>query len=273
MPLGSGNERRTAAPKTLAPPERRRGSCRAQGDGAERQGGHLSDDRFLSRWSRRKALAREGVALEEPAMPASEPAAKPPVQPPVQPLVQPPVQPLVQPLIQPLRAAPALPAQSVDAPAPAGATPPPPPLTLDDVAQLTRESDFSRFVAPGVDGEVKNAALKKLFGDPHFNAMDGLDIYIDDYTKPDPLPLASIRKMAQAAFLGLIETTPPAAPEASPEAAAPAPDSATVEATAASSSAAPPEPDEDADLRLQSHHAAGCGSAEDGAATDERRQS
>jgi hypothetical protein len=36
--------------------------------------------------------------------------------------------------------------------------------------------------------EVKNAAFKKLFADPHFNVMDGLDIYIDDYSKPDPLP-------------------------------------------------------------------------------------
>ena len=31
--------------------------------------------------------------------------------------------------------------------------------------------------------------MKKLFSDPHFNVMDGLDTYIDDYGKPDPLPL------------------------------------------------------------------------------------
>jgi len=162
-----------------------------------------------------------------------------------------------------------LPAQSVDASAPpAGATPAPP--TLDDVATLTRESDFSRFVAPGVDGQVKNAALKKLFGDPHFNVMDGLDIYIDDYSKPDPLPLASIRKMAQAAFLGLVEATPPAAPQDTTTARAP--ESAAVD-TAASSGATTSEPDENADLRLQPHDAAGRSSAEDGAAADERRQS
>ena len=70
--------------------------------------------------------------------------------------------------------------------APAAAPPP----TLDDVAVLTRESDYSRFVAPDVDGGVSNAALKKLFSDPHFNVMDGLDTYIDDYSKPDPLPPA-----------------------------------------------------------------------------------
>ncbi|MBL8288622.1 MAG: DUF3306 domain-containing protein, partial [Rubrivivax sp.] len=54
--------------------------------------------------------------------------------------------------------------------APAAAQPAPLP-TLADVAALTRQSDFSRFVAPGVDGVVKNAALRKLFGDPRFNVM------------------------------------------------------------------------------------------------------
>jgi len=137
---------------------------------------------------------------------------------------------------------------------------------------LTRDSDFSRFVAPGVDGQVKNAALKKLFGDPRFNVMDGLDTYIDDYSKPDPLPLASIRKMAQAAFLGLVETTPPAALAAGSPSTAQAPKSAEVEA-AESDGATTPEPDENADLRLQPHDAARRGGAEDGAAADERRQS
>ena len=30
--------------------------------------------------------------------------------------------------------------------------------------------------------------MKKLFADPHYNVMDGLDVYIDDYSKPDPIP-------------------------------------------------------------------------------------
>ncbi|MCW5656669.1 MAG: DUF3306 domain-containing protein [Burkholderiaceae bacterium] len=209
---------------------------------------------FLSRWSRRKVQARQGVAPEEPA--PNEPVAVVPT---------------------PVAADPAapLPAQSVDTAGPhdQGEPAKPPPPTLADVAQLTRESDFSRFVAPGVDGQVKNAALQKLFADPHFNVMDGLDVYIDDYNKPDPLPLASIRKMAQAAFLGLVEATPPAA--AAPDPAHPptaqAPKSAEVDVVA--QAAATPEPDENADLRLQPHDAAGCGGAEDGAAADERRQS
>ena len=213
-----------------------------------------TDSSFLSRWSRRKVQARDGVPLKEPAAPPREPAAAP---------------------AQVAPAAGALAPPSVDAAAapPQAVAPAPAPPTMDDVAMLTRESDFSRFVSPGVDGDVKNAALKRLFTDPHFNVMDGLDIYIDDYSKPDPLPLSSVRKMAQAAFLGLIEPEPPAVPEATlpPTPTAQAPMSAEVEVTEVG--AATPEPDENADLRLQPHDAAGCGGAEDGAAADERRQS
>jgi hypothetical protein len=213
----------------------------------------VSDDAtFLSRWSRRKVQAREGLVLEEPAPVPSKPVAVAP-----------------------------LPAQSVDPTPATQAEPKPPSPTLADVANLTRESDFSRFVAPGVDGDVKNAALKKLFADPHFNVMDGLDTYIDDYSKPDPLPASMLRKMAQAAFLGLVEPEPPAAAGAAavPEAAAataaatPAAQAPNAEVDpAAPGSAATPEPDENTDLRLQPHDAAGCGSAEDGAAADTERQ-
>ena len=57
----------------------------------------------------------------------------------------------------------------------------------------------------GVTPEVKNAAMKKLFADPHFNVMDRMDIYIDDYSQPDPLPLAMLRQMNGAKFLNLFE--------------------------------------------------------------------
>jgi hypothetical protein len=59
--------------------------------------------------------------------------------------------------------------------------------TLEDVAQLTPEADFSAFMASGVEETVKRAAMKKLFSDPHFNVMDGLDVYIDDYNNFEPL--------------------------------------------------------------------------------------
>jgi hypothetical protein len=53
-----------------------------------------------------------------------------------------------------------------------------------------------------VDPGVRRAALKKLFADPRFNVMDGLDTYIDDYSKPDPLPEGWLEKMTQVARLG-----------------------------------------------------------------------
>jgi len=52
---------------------------------------------------------------------------------------------------------------------------------------------------------VKSAAMKKLFSDPHFNVMDGLDTYIDDYNKPDPIPLAMLRQMNQSKLLRLFD--------------------------------------------------------------------
>lgn len=63
-----------------------------------------------------------------------------------------------------------------------------PPPTIEDVANLTPQSDYTRFIGKGVDDNVQRAALKKLFTDPHFNIMDGLDTYIDDYNKFDPIP-------------------------------------------------------------------------------------
>ena len=77
--------------------------------------------------------------------------------------------------------------------------------TLQDVADLTTESDFSPFVSRAVAPRVRNAAMKKLFADPHFNVMDGLDTYIDDYSVPDPLPVAMLRKMASARFMQLVD--------------------------------------------------------------------
>ncbi len=67
-------------------------------------------------------------------------------------------------------------------------SPPPLPPTIEDVAALTPQSDYTRFIAKGVDDNIQRAALKKLFTDPHFNIMDGLDIYIGDYNKFDPIP-------------------------------------------------------------------------------------
>lgn len=69
---------------------------------------------------------------------------------------------------------------------------------LPSVESLTPESDFTRFMRPDVDPGTKTAALKQLFKDPHFNVMDGLDTYIDDYSIPDPIPAAMLKTMYQA---------------------------------------------------------------------------
>jgi hypothetical protein len=90
-------------------------------------------------------------------------------------------------------------AQPEPSPAPAAEPAPDlPPPTLEDVAALGHDADFSRFVKPGVDETVRRSAMKKLFTDPHFNVMDGLDIYIDDYNKFEPIPPAMLAMLAHA---------------------------------------------------------------------------
>ena len=222
------------------------------------------DGGYLSRWSRRKGLVRQGAV-------APEPAATP------------------QP--QPVDAAAALAPAKIHpmpalAPAPVAPEPPaaeaPPAPTLADVALLDHQSDFSRFVAPGVDTGVKNAALKKLFTDPHFNVMDRLDTYIDDYGQPDPLPEGMLRQMAQSQFLGLFTADPepaaeladgPARPPVLPAAATrqPAVDGAAAAAANAPALLTLPS-DEDADLRLQPLDAAGPAGPDQGPGPDAGRQ-
>jgi hypothetical protein len=72
---------------------------------------------------------------------------------------------------------------------------------LPPVASLSFESDFSAFMQPKVDEGLKREALKKLFSDPRFNVMDGLDTYIDDYSKPDPISAELVREMTQSRYI------------------------------------------------------------------------
>ena len=161
-------------------------------------------DGFLGRWSRRKQEVREGKPPEEPAPPPALAPAQPP------------------------SAASLAPASASASAAVAGSTPPaaggpvsaadapPPPPTLADAQALTPTSDFKAFVARDVSPEVRNLAMKKLFADPHFNVMDGLDIYIGDYTHPDPLPEGMLRKMASAHAMGFFDHEKKAETEALP---------------------------------------------------------
>mgnify|MGYP001044062341 FL=1 len=153
--------------------------------------GNEKDETFFSRWSRRKAQVRQEAApLAPPVAEAEQPA--------------PPVAATV------LATAPVAAAEVAETTERSEAGGPPvarsvPPPTLEEVKSLTPASDFSRFVAPDVDSGVKNAAMKKLFTDPHFNVMDGLDTYIDDYGRADPIPKSMLRQMVQARMLGLLD--------------------------------------------------------------------
>ena len=143
---------------------------------------------FLGRWSRRKNDALQGKPLEEPVAPQKS---------------------------VPVRATPASPAMSATALATGTDTastvvqPPTEPseklLSLDDVKALTQASDFKPFMAKNVGADVRNAAMKKLFTDPHYNVMDGLDIYISDYSIADPIPESMLRQMVGAKMLKIFD--------------------------------------------------------------------
>jgi hypothetical protein len=70
--------------------------------------------------------------------------------------------------------------------------------TLEDAMRLTAESDYSAFMAQGVDKAARRMAMKKLFADPHFSQLDGLDIYMGDYNRADPLPASMLAALRQA---------------------------------------------------------------------------
>jgi len=79
-----------------------------------------------------------------------------------------------------------------------GADPEAPPPELPSLDQLTPDSDYRAFFHPKVSEDTRRAALKKLFSNPHFNVMDGLDVYIDDYSKTEPIPPAMLAGLRQA---------------------------------------------------------------------------
>lgn len=122
------------------------------------------DENFLSRWSRRKSESKE-PAGEDAGATDRVPATGPARDSGTAPVVS--------------------------------ERPPLPP-----VQSLTTESDFAPFMSAEVDGDVRRRALKTLFSDPRFNTMDMLDVYVDDYSKPDPLPDSWLSQLQQVARLG-----------------------------------------------------------------------
>jgi hypothetical protein len=122
---------------------------------------------FLTRWSRRKSLSRQGEELPEPVEEADgeqqelSSAAQDPA-----------------PTHEVSSAEPAAETAGV----PEDAAPELPPLE-----SLDEDSDYSAFLGDGVPADVKQKALRKLFHSPKFNIRDGLDDYDWDFTNPEPL--------------------------------------------------------------------------------------
>jgi hypothetical protein len=73
--------------------------------------------------------------------------------------------------------------------------------TLPSIDSLTTDSDFTPFMRADVEPGLQHQALRKLFSDPRFNVMDGLDTYIDDYSKPDPIAPDVVARLAHARYL------------------------------------------------------------------------
>ena len=69
---------------------------------------------------------------------------------------------------------------------------------LPSIDELDPDSDFAAFMDPGVDDDVRRAALKTLFRDPEFNLTDGLDVYAEDYTKLEKLTPAMVAALRYA---------------------------------------------------------------------------
>ncbi len=145
---------------------------------------------FLSRWSQRKQALKKGEELAEPVvavqtLPTKEFKKNMPIA-----------------GVNTAQSAPDLGVNQASQVDPPKAEELPPAPTMKDVHDLTPQSDFKPFMRADVAPEVKNAAMKQLFKDPHFNVMDMMDIYVDDYSKPDPLPPEMLRKLAVTQFLG-----------------------------------------------------------------------
>ena len=131
---------------------------------------------FLSRWSRRKLAA---VAQAEAMVPVAGESPAP----------------LRSEAADPLSVVPAAPDGAASAEMLAGAAAE---AGLPPVESLSLSSDFTAFLKDEVSEALRRKALHKLFSDPHFNQMDGLDIYIDDYSRPDPIPPEILAKLQHA---------------------------------------------------------------------------
>ena len=121
-------------------------------------------ENFASRWSRRKIEARK----DKPAEP--KPSSG--------------------------RTVPAVPAVADAAAAPPGAPAPRELPPLESLKGLA--SEYTEFLKPGVDENLRRSALKKLFADPHFENFERFEAYCEDFTKGEPIPLAMLKTLEHA---------------------------------------------------------------------------
>jgi hypothetical protein len=117
------------------------------------------DENFVSRWSRRKIEARKTTEKPAEPKPPSEPAA--------------------------------LNAGAVAPPLAASELPP-----LESLKGLA--SEYTEFLKPGVDENLRRSALKKLFADPHFENFERFEAYCEDFTQGEPIPLAMLKTLEHA---------------------------------------------------------------------------
>jgi hypothetical protein len=126
----------------------------------------LEHEAFLTRWSRRKAMSREGIELPEPVDEPADDSELPDD---------------------------AVSRNEVDQPDPAepgdaqGAEAPGEVPELPPIESLGEDSDYSAFMASDVPADLRRNALRKLFQSPKFNVRDGLNDYDLDYSSPEPL--------------------------------------------------------------------------------------
>lgn len=123
-------------------------------DSADKNSPPATADGFsLSRWSRLKRAGGDGAAGETSPIPAQAKQAPP---------------------------------ESV-ATTPGIASPDVAETPLPSLSSISLTEDFTPFMQARVPQALRQQALKALFREPHFNVMDGLDTYIDDYTQFEPI--------------------------------------------------------------------------------------
>lgn len=83
------------------------------------------------------------------------------------------------------------------------------PLPVADTAGVPGDAgaDLTALLREELSDAVRKQTLKAIFADPHFNVMDGLDTYIDDYSISEPIPPEMLATLNQARFIFESEET------------------------------------------------------------------